>query len=133
MKQDQKLRITKQRQLILEELKKVVTHPTADELYRMVRERMPRVSLGTVYRNLETLSGRGVILKLELAGTQRRYDATTANHYHIRCNKCGCVEDLPMKVFDNLEGEARRATAFAITGHRLEFEGVCPKCAKTAH
>jgi hypothetical protein len=57
LKSDQKLRITKQRQLILEELKKVVTHPTADEIYRMVRERMPRVSLGTVYRNLETLSG----------------------------------------------------------------------------
>ncbi|MEI6633964.1 MAG: transcriptional repressor [Chlamydiota bacterium] len=133
MKQDQKLRITRQRQLILEELRKVVTHPTADELYRMVRERIPRVSLGTVYRNLETLSGRGVILKLELAGTQRRYDATTANHYHIRCNKCGCVEDLSMKAFDNIEGEARGATQFTITGHKLEFEGMCPRCAKTAH
>lgn len=133
MKDDQKLRITKQRQLILEELKKVVSHPTADEIYQMVRERMPRVSLGTVYRNLETLSDRGVILKLELAGTQRRYDATTANHYHIRCNKCGCVEDLSMKCFDNLEGEARGATAFAVTGHRLEFDGVCPRCAPLAH
>lgn len=133
MKQDQRLRITRQRQLILEELKKVVTHPTADEIYRMVRERMPRVSLGTVYRNLETLSNRGVILKLELAGTQRRYDATTANHYHIRCNKCGCVEDLSMKAFDTLENEARGVTGFLITGHRLEFEGICPQCAKTAH
>ena len=133
MKQDHRLRITKQRQLILEELKKVVTHPTADEIYRMVRERMPRVSLGTIYRNLETLSDRGVILKLELAGTQRRYDATTDTHYHIRCSKCGCVEDLPMKALNTLEEAARAVTRFTVTGHKMEFEGVCPACGETAH
>lgn len=133
MKQDQKLRITRQRQLILEELRKVVTHPTADEIYRMVRERMPRVSLGTVYRNLDTLSDRGVILKLELAGTQRRYDATTANHYHVRCRACGRVEDLEMPVRENLESEAQGSTDFSVTGHRLEFEGLCPRCAPAAN
>lgn len=133
MKQDQKLRITKQRQVILEELKKVVTHPTADEIYRMVRERMPRVSLGTVYRNLETLSDRGVILKLELAGTQRRYDATTESHYHIRCSGCGCVQDLPLKAFTTLDSAAGDATDFTVTGHRLEYQGFCPACSRTAH
>lgn len=132
MKQDQRLRITRQRQFILEELKKVVTHPTADEIYRMVRERMPRVSLGTIYRNLETLSERGVIQKLELAGTQRRYDATTETHYHIRCNRCGCVEDLEMKPLEAIESAASAVTRFTVTGHTMEFEGVCPNCVPTA-
>lgn len=132
MKDVQRLRITRQRQLILDELKKVVTHPTADELYRMVRERLPRVSLGTIYRNLETLSGRGVIRKLELAGTQRRYDATTETHYHIRCTRCGCVEDLKMKPLEAIENAARAVTRFTVTGHTMEFEGVCPNCVPTA-
>ena len=58
--------MTRQRQIILEELRKVVTHPSADEVYEMVRKRLPRISLGTIYRNLEILSENGDIQKLEL-------------------------------------------------------------------
>lgn len=124
----QGLRDTRQRQVILEELGKVVSHPTADEVYRMVLRRLPHVSLGTVYRNLETLSGYGVIQKLELAGTQRRFDATTAHHYHLRCRICGRVDDLPMKPFVSIQRKAQKISAYDITGHILEFEGFCPKC-----
>ncbi|MGE5577510.1 MAG: Fur family transcriptional regulator, partial [Syntrophothermus sp.] len=53
--------MTRQRQIILEELKNVTTHPTADEVYEMVRRRLPRISLGTVYRNLELLAEEGII------------------------------------------------------------------------
>ena len=60
-------RMTRQRMVILEELRKVKTHPTADELYAMVRTRMPRISLGTVYRNLDFLTESKEILKLESA------------------------------------------------------------------
>ena len=62
-------RMTRQRMVILEELRKVKTHPTADELYAMVRTRMPRISLGTVYRNLDFLTESKEILKLESAGS----------------------------------------------------------------
>lgn len=123
-----KFRITRQREVILDELRKVVSHPTADDVYRMVRKRLPRVSLGTVYRNLEILSQNGLIRKLEMAGTQRRYDATTANHYHIRCTACGRVEDLPMKPIPSLETGMRNTMGYAVTGHRLELEGICPRC-----
>ena len=64
-------RMTRQRMVILEELRKVKTHPTADELYAMVRTRMPRISLGTVYRNLDFLTESKEILKLESAGSIR--------------------------------------------------------------
>jgi Fur family transcriptional regulator, ferric uptake regulator len=128
LKQTRKMRNTKPRRVILEELKKVTTHPTADEVYNMVRERLPRVSLGTVYRNLEMMSESGVILKLEIAGTQRRYDGTTDNHYHVRCTMCGKVDDLPIKPLSGIEREVREVSAYEISGHRLEFKGLCPGC-----
>ena len=82
------IRLTTQRQIILEELSKVTTHPTASELYDMVRKRLPRIGLGTVYRNLELMAESGMILKIEVGGTQKRFDATTDEHYHIRCSRC---------------------------------------------
>ncbi|MDD5556667.1 MAG: transcriptional repressor [bacterium] len=130
MKPARKFRVTKQREVILDELRKVVSHPTADEVYRMVRKRLPRVSLGTVYRNLEILSQNGLLLKLEMAGTQRRYDATTANHYHVRCTSCGRVVDLRMDPLPGVERRIGDACGFTITGHRLEFEGLCPRCGR---
>ncbi len=133
MKKEQGIRLTRQRRVILEELGRVKTHPTADEVYRMVRRRMPRISLGTVYRNLETLSGRGMILRLELAGTRRRYDADTRDHCHIRCSSCGCVHDLPVKPPAGLLSAAAAATDFSVTGCRVEFTGACPACSGTAH
>jgi len=128
VKQNRKMRDTKPRRVILEELRKVTTHPTADEIYNMVREQLPRVSLGTVYRNLEIMSESGMILKLEMAGTQRRYDGTIANHYHVRCAMCGRVDDLPIKPLSGIEREVREVSAYEISGHRLEFKGLCPAC-----
>ena len=128
MKYDQRLRSTKPRRIILDELKKVASHPTADEIYNIVRERLPRVSLGTVYRNLEIMGGSGLIMKLEVAGTQRRYDGITEPHYHIRCEICGKVDDIQIKPLGNIEREVRGATPYDISGHRLEFRGRCPEC-----
>ena len=85
MQSQSEIRLTPQRQVILEELAKVKTHPTANEVYDMVRKRLPRIGLGTVYRNLELMADNGMILKLEVGGSQKRFDATTNLHYHIRC------------------------------------------------
>ena len=65
-------RLSKQRKVILEELRSVDTHPTADEVYDMVRKVMPRISLGTVYRNLEFLCSKGMAIKVGPAGAQKR-------------------------------------------------------------
>ncbi|MHB8927904.1 MAG: Fur family transcriptional regulator [Bacillota bacterium] len=129
---DRPLRNTRQRQVILEELGKVTSHPTADEVYAMVRRRLPHISLGTVYRNLELLSAAGEIQTLELAGTQKRFDGNPANHYHVRCLRCGRVEDLdlPIKALDGLEDAVAEASGFKAVGHRLRFMGLCPKCQK---
>ena len=92
------MRDTSQRRIIMEELVKLKTHPTANEIYERVRRRIPRISLGTVYRNLEMLSESGLIRKLETAGTRKRFDGTVSNHYHVRCIKCGRMDDLNLPV-----------------------------------
>ncbi|MCX5874311.1 MAG: transcriptional repressor [Deltaproteobacteria bacterium] len=123
-----KMRETSQRRVILEELAKLKTHPTANEIYEIVRKRLPRISLGTIYRNLEFLSGSGLIQKLELAGTQKRFDGTVANHYHIKCVKCGRVDDLDLPAINLINDTVITVCDYEVLWHRLEFAGVCPEC-----
>ena len=133
MLQEINRRITKQRQVILEELRKLNTHPSADEIYKVVRRRLPRISLGTVYRNLEVLAQMGEIQKLELSGSLKRYDWDTNKHYHIRCVRCNRVDNVPIAPLNQLEDELYDATVFEIIGHNLEFTGLCPECSKKNH
>mgnify|MGYP002064354856 FL=1 len=124
--------MTRQRKVILEELLKQNSHPSADEIYQIVRRRMPRISLGTVYRNLEVLASMGKIQKLELSGALKRYDWNTNKHYHIRCLHCDRVDDAPIAPLNRLENDLYGATVFEIIGHNLEFTGLCPECSKKA-
>ena len=122
------LRSTQQRMVLLEELRSKNNHPSADELYARVRQRLPRISLGTVYRNLEVLSQLGEIQKLELSGSLKRYDGVCGKHYHIRCVHCNRVDDAPIAPLNQVENELYGTTVFEIIGHNLEFTGLCPDC-----
>jgi len=122
--------MTRQRSVILEELRSSGIHPSADELYQLVRKRLPRISLGTVYRNLEILSELGEIRKLELSGSLKRYDGHPHRHYHIRCVGCDTVADAPIAPLNQLEDELYQTTVFEIIGHNLEFTGLCPACSR---
>jgi Fur family ferric uptake transcriptional regulator len=124
------MRMTKQRRLILEELRNRNNHPTADLIYEKVRKKLPKISLGTVYRNLEILTCLGEIQTLELSGCQKRYDGVPHKHYHIRCLHCGRVDDAPIAPLQQLEDALYEATVYTIMGHRLEFMGLCPECSK---
>lgn len=122
------LRFTKQRRVILEELRRTKSHPTADELYEIVRRRLPNISLGTVYRNLEFLSELGLVRRLELSGTRMHFDGTTENHYHVRCMRCGRVDDVPVTPHGLIEEIAGQLINYTIISHKLEFVGICPRC-----
>lgn len=122
------MRLTTQRQIILEELLKVSSHPTANEVYDMVRKRLPRIGLGTVYRNLELMAESGMILKLEVGGTQKRFDATIKPHYHVRCTECGRVDDVDMPVQQEINESAAQASHYQILSHHIEFTGLCSDC-----
>lgn len=123
------MRLTTQRQIILEELSKVTSHPTANEVYDMVRRRLPRIGLGTVYRNLELMAESGMILKIEVGGTQKRFDATLTQHYHVRCVECGKVDDIKMPVQHDINKTAAHVSHYQIMGHHVEFTGLCSECA----
>ncbi|MDR0477247.1 MAG: transcriptional repressor [Desulfobulbaceae bacterium] len=123
-----KMRLTTQRQIILEELTKASSHPTASEVYDMVRKRLPRIGLGTIYRNLELMAESGMIQKLETGGTQKRFDATIGPHYHIRCAACGDLRDVHITLPPQLDTLAAEATGYHITGHNIEFSGYCQNC-----
>lgn len=127
------LRITKQRRIILEELRRSKSHPTADELYEKVRCRLPRISLGTVYRNLELLSRGGLIGKIENTGVKMRFDSVVEPHYHIHCRHCGRVSDLKLADPPDLAGLIENSDGFRVTGYRLNFTGVCPRCQQAQH
>ena len=131
MQSQNDIRLTPQRQVILEELAKVKTHPTAGEVYDMVRKRLPRIGLGTVYRNLELMADSGMILKLEVGGSQKRFDATTDLHYHIRCSNCGRVDDIELTAMPQLDQLASDSSDYQILGHHIEFSGICETCATT--
>ena len=124
--------MTNQRRVILEELHKVDTHPTADGVYVLVRRRLPRVSLATVYRNLELLSDEDVIQRITAGPGPRRYDGDVAHHHHVRCEGCGCVADVPagsVKASVRIDDESVcKECGFVVNGHRLDLVGLCARC-----
>jgi Fur family ferric uptake transcriptional regulator len=127
-----RLRITRQRMVILEELRKVKSHPSADEIYEMVRKRLPRISLGTIYRNLEILCGAGEIQRLDSGSSLKRYDGRADHHYHIRCERCDRLEDILFDPGVDLNLCVKNFTDFSVAGHKLEFLGVCPDCRRSS-
>jgi len=122
------VRMTNQRKVILGELMKHVDHPTADEIYVEIRKILPKVSLGTVYRNLDQMSQQGTILKLEGAG-QKRFDPNPEPHPHFRCLKCGCVEDIMEEIVPpKIDASSKWLTTRELSGYNLEYYGYCFNC-----
>jgi Fur family transcriptional regulator, ferric uptake regulator len=97
-------------------------------LYEIVRRRLPKISLGTVYRNLDLLARTGVIQKLDFGGGEARFDGNVQRHDHLRCVRCGRVDDVFAPSLDLLGGAANDWGGYHILGHRLEFFGICPQC-----
>ncbi len=124
------LRMTNQREMILKELKLSKEHLSADELYERIKKRMPRISLATVYRNLEILSEAGIVAKLEVGGRQKRFDYDVENHDHIYCVNCNRVDNLTLDQKPIHDPSMIHSDGYTITGCRLEVSGLCPECQK---
>jgi len=127
------LRMTNQREMILKELKKSREHLSADELYERIRRIMPRISLATVYRNLEILSEAGIVAKLEIGGRLKRFDYDVDPHDHIHCVSCNRVDNLHVAAMEQKSVDSTSLVnddGYTITGCRLEAYGLCPECQK---
>lgn len=124
----QNQRNTRQRRVILEELRMAKSHPTAAELYQVVRRRLPRVSLGTIYRNLEILAQSETICKLEMGGSEVRFDGETRPHHHARCIECGTISDFFGVPEEVVQPKHMNPGDYDIHGYHIEFYGLCPPC-----
>lgn len=123
-------RMTKQRRVILDVLRSTDKHPTADWIYDKVRNVMPRISLGTVYRNLRVLKETGEILELNYGSTYSRFDGNPRLHYHFVCSNCGQVFDVPLPPLDSIDRQVTETLDAEVDFHRLEFYGKCRFCMK---
>ena len=121
-------RKSKQKEAILRILRGTHSHPTAEWLYEEVRREIPRISLGTVYRNLRLLRQDGEISELDFAGAQSRFDGNTQNHDHFVCEQCGRMFDVEGPDDKAMDDGVVQKTGFKVTHHRLEFRGLCEDC-----
>jgi Fe2+ or Zn2+ uptake regulation protein len=122
------MRLTRQRQVILQKLKQTRSHPTAVEIYDEVRKHLPSISLGTVYRNLDILARQGKIRTIDTCGDQKRFDGTSEDHLHVICSCCGRVQDVESEFEFDIDKLDKIKSEFTITGFRLEILGLCPDC-----
>jgi Fe2+ or Zn2+ uptake regulation protein/DNA-binding MarR family transcriptional regulator len=122
------VRMTHQREVLIEELGKLKGHPTADILYERIKKKLPRISLATVYRNLEILSEAGMIRKLEISGRQKRFDRDIDHHSHVYCIQCQRVDNIKLDQKQVLAPESEEGKGYIISGYRIEFSGICPDC-----
>jgi Fe2+ or Zn2+ uptake regulation protein len=127
---ERKFRVTAPRHAVLEVVRGIKTHPTAEEVHRLVIRRAPGVSLGTVYRNLRLLVDAGLLG--ELPGPRARFDANTRAHHHFTCLRCGRIADVEAPVAEPqsraLSKRVEARTGLTITHHKIDFFGRCRKC-----
>lgn len=124
------MKYSRQRELILSTVKSYPVHPTADTVYEAVRRQEPKISLGTVYRNLNQLSELGMLLKLPMPSGGDRFDSRLDEHLHIICSDCGAVSDIEPSALLQLDHDVEQQTGYAVTGRALVFSGICGKCRK---
>jgi len=122
------VRLSKQREAILKVLRSTTSHPAADWIYEQVRKKLPRISLGTVYRNLRLLAQEGIISELDFAGTPSRFDPNTHPHSHFTCERCSRIFDVAAPAHKEMDKRIASKMGLKVFNHRLEFSGLCKNC-----
>ena len=120
---------TLQRQVLLQLLSQIRRHVTADELYQEARKRHSRLSLSTVYRNLELFKKMGLVEEHRLEGGRCHYEARAeARHHHLVCLGCGAVEEFQCPWSDEMAGGVGRQKGFRVVDAEVRLAGYCRRC-----
>ena len=101
-------------------------------VYQSIREELPNISLGTVYRNLSLLTSLGKIMKITCENHADRFDGQTKPHAHFECKSCGCLQDIPFKPSIHPQEEIGAGFDGIISDYTITFRGYCAKCAKNS-
>ena len=121
-------RNTVQRQIVLDAVRRLDTHPTIEEVYTEIHTTHPAISKTTVYRNLRQLARNGAIRKVSLPDGLERYDGHTAPHYHFVCNKCKRIFDVDIGYPIGLDQAVQEKYGFLVDRHETVFSGMCKEC-----
>ena len=122
------LKITPQRTAVYTELVKTDLHPSAEALYRKIRQKFPNISLDTVNRTLLTFAEKGLAFVVEGTGQPKRYDADFASHQHFICIKCKRIIDFQYEPFNNIILPSYLENKFRVLRKTVYIEGICDKC-----
>ena len=122
-----KERMTAQKSFILDYLKSVKTHPTAETVYNEVKKKLPNISQGTVYRVLNNFKEKGEILAIDTKDNVH-FDADISDHAHFICEKCGNVFDVIDECSKCGILKNRKTKVGAINSYKINFYGICKKC-----
>lgn len=125
-------RNTRQRQIVLDVVREHRDHLNAEQVYLAARVANPKISRGTVYRNLNLLVENGEIRRVKLPGGDR-FEWRKDRHYHLVCTGCGKVSDAPMPYRTGLDRDIAEKTGYQVALHRMVFEGLCPQCRENLH
>lgn len=120
--------LTKQRTAVFDYLSQVDHHPTAEDVFLAVKQDLPKISLATVYKNLEALVSCGAASKLTYGDGAARYDIRTDHHYHSRCLSCGRITDLEPRMDVDLSKVVKAPSGFKVEDYRIEVVGYCKNC-----
>lgn len=130
MLRDKGFKVTPQRLAIYEVLRTTKAHPSAEMIFNQLQPAYPTMSLATVYKTIEILREIGLIQVLNVGEDSFRYDADINNHPHVRCMKCGKVDDIMGIDSDEFIDGISRQTSYKLCGQQFYFYGVCPECQK---
>ena len=122
------MRYSKQRENILNGLKDFCIHPTAEELYMHLKPENKNLSLATVYRNLNQLSANGDIKRIEGLSGRVHFDLNTHEHFHIICEQCGKIMDLPAQMAESMKEILSAQNDFKVKSYDIIVKGLCNSC-----
>jgi Fe2+ or Zn2+ uptake regulation protein len=122
------IRATRQREAVLRAARSAGEHPTAERIYEAVRREIPRISLGTVYRNLQKLVTEGELTLAPVGERSARFDPMTAPHDHFVCERCERIFDVMRDRVRAVDFETLSTQGFEVRTHTLSIYGTCPTC-----
>ena len=122
------LRLTHQRLEVAREIAGSDTHPNVEAIYCGVRERVPTISLDTVYRTLGAFERLGLINRVDVTAGPARYDANLEHHHHFICARCGLVRDLPSTSYEGLEVPEAATNLGEVESITVQLRGLCKEC-----
>ena len=127
---DMGLRLTPQRIAILKYLDGNTSHPTADNIYRDVKQTYPTLSFATVYNTLQTLREHGEVMEVTIDPIRKHYDPNTSPHHHVICISCNDLWDVFVDYSDVLKLPSNVARGMKTVGVHVDFYGLCKNCQK---